>query len=225
MARRTPASWRPCCWSRTTSDGRAPMSGEVARGERAAGGPLTSTVLDFRPSRHGFHFANRYPPGPTVMLGPIDPRWFGVGDAAAGLCGGMSFTVRDLYEARVDPPPDVEPPANGSPRFRSLVRRQVESLDWFRVPLRFYDLSALHPDPPTWLSRLLGRRPLGEVVRDEEWPRIRVEIDAGRLALIGLVRMATLNPLHLTTNLQVVVYGYGAEPDAVRLGARVIRGP
>ena len=95
---------------------------------------MTNTVLDFRPTRHGFHFANRFPAGPTVMFGAFDIRWLGVGDAAAGLCGGMALTVRDLFEARVDPPPDAEPPANGTPRFKALVRRQVQSLDWLRVP-------------------------------------------------------------------------------------------
>ena len=96
-----------------------------------------NVVPGFLPSRNGLHFANRYPPGPTVRLGPLDPRWIGVGDASAGLCGGMCFTVRDLFEAGAPVPPDREPPPNGSARFKSIVRRQVQSLDYFRLPVRF----------------------------------------------------------------------------------------
>lgn len=194
--------------------------GEPARSAIAGAtppGPLTRTVLDFRPSRHGFHFANRFPPGPTVRLGLFDPRVVGVGDATSGLCGGMSAIVRDLFEQRIDPPPDREPPVNGSRRFAALVRRQVETLDWLRVPVRFYDLSAFRPDPPTWWSRLLGRRPAGDVALRDEWPRIRSEIESGRLAMVGLVRRATANPLRLTMNHQVLAYGYRVEPGLLAL--------
>jgi hypothetical protein len=195
-----------------TDDGtRAPASPTDAPPAR-----LTNAVLDFRPSRNGFHFANRFPPGPTVRFGMFDTRILGFGDASAGLCGGMSATVRDLFEQRIDPPLDTEPPANGTRRFHALVRRQVETLDWFRVPLRFYDLGAFRPDPPSWWSRLLRRRPPREVAIDE-WPRIRAEIDAGRLAMVGLVRRATANPFRLTANHQVLAYGYRVEPGLLAL--------
>jgi hypothetical protein len=179
--------------------------------------PLTRSVLDFRPSRHGFHFANRFPPGPTLRLGPFDPRLVGVGDASAGLCGGMALTVRDLYEHRIDPPPDREPPANGSRRFRALVRRQVESLGWLRVPLRFYDAGAFRPDPARWWSRIARRPAPREAALDVAWPRIRAEIDAGRLAVVGLVRRVTANPLRLTLNHQVLGWGYRVEPRLVAI--------
>jgi hypothetical protein len=187
----------------------------------APGGPttgsMTNAVLDFRPSRHGFHFANRFAPGPTVKLGPFDARRLGIGDAAAGLCGGMSLTVRDMYERQVDPPPDRDAPENGSRRFRALVRRQVQSLDFLRLPLRFYELSALHPSVPTWWSRALGLRPLGDVVLHDEWPAIRDVIDSGHLAMIGLIRGQSLNPRKLTLNHQVLAYGYRVEPSRVTL--------
>jgi hypothetical protein len=178
---------------------------------------MTNAVLDFRPSRHGFHFANRFPPGPTVMFGAFDIRWLGVGDAAAGLCGGMALTVRDLFEARVDPPPDTEPPANGTPRFKALVRRQVQSLDWLRVPLRFYDLAAFRPRVPTVWSGIARRRPVADVTLADEWPKVRDEIDAGSLAVVGLIRAESANPFKLTANHQVVAYGYRAEPGSVVL--------
>ncbi len=186
---------------------------------RSAGIDRTTAerILDFLPSRDGLHFANRFPPGPTVRLGPLDPRAVGIADAAAGLCGGMAFTVRDLWDRRVPPPPDREPPANGSRRFTSLVRRQVHSLDHLRLPVRFWVLAALHPDPPTWWSRLLARRPLAELTRHVEWPRIRAEIDGGGLAQLGLIRGRGVDPRRLTTNHQVLAYGYCVGPGSVAI--------
>ena len=180
--------------------------------------PAANAVAGFLPSRNGLHFANRFPSGPTVRFGPIDLRWFGgIGDAAAGLCGGMSATVRDLFELRLAPPPLNDVPANGTRQFQALVRRQVETLDWLRVPWRFYDYSAFRPSPPTSWSRLLRRPPIGDVTVEREWPRVRVEIDAGRLSMIGLIRASSANPLRLTANHQVLAYGYRIEPPVVAL--------
>ena len=166
------------------------------------------TVPEFLPSRQGLHFANRYPPGPTVRFGPLDPRWIGIGDASAGLCGGMCFTVRDLFEAGIPVPTDREPPVNGSPRFKSIVRRQVQSLDWLRLPARF------------WMRSALGASFGGDRARatyKQEWPKIRRELDAGRLAMLGLTRVAGKNPFRLTANHQVIAYGYAEDGRGVTL--------
>ena len=119
----------------------------------------SNAVPGFLPSVQGLKFANAFPPGPTLTIGPFDPRVLGFGDASAGLCGGMALTARDLFEAGLVAPPDTSPPANGSPRFQALVRRQVQSLDWLRVPLRYFDLQAFRPEQPTGLAALLGREP------------------------------------------------------------------
>jgi hypothetical protein len=168
-----------------------------------------SASVGFLPSRHGLHFANRFPPGPTIRFGPIDPRWFGVGDASQGLCGGMVFTARDLWQANVEPPLDREPPRNRSARFRSIVRRQVESLDWMRVPLRFFNLSSFRPAP--------GRRRREDVTLDDEWPRVRAELEAGRPAMLGLIRQASANPFLLGLNHQVMAYAAAWDDRAIRI--------
>lgn len=155
-----------------------------------------NAVPGFRPSVHGLHFANRFPPGPTVRLGFIDPRRLGLGDASAGLCGGMSWFVRERFEAGLPIPPDTAPPANGSPLFTALVRRQVRSLDWLRSPLRF------------WLAAAMPHDALARRTREVEWPRIRAAIDAGRLPIVGLVRHHGWNPFHLTRDHQVLAYAY-----------------
>jgi len=165
----------------------------------------SNAVPGFLPSVNGLRFANRFPPGPTLRLGPIDPRVVGIGDASAGLCGGMSWLVRERFEAGLPVPTVPEPPANGSPLFRALVRRQVLSLDWLRTPLAFW-----------WMGAIADAR-AAELVHEVEWPRIRAEIDAGRLARVGLVRHTGLNPLHVTQSHQVLAYAYAADGDAVTL--------
>ena len=164
-----------------------------------------NAVAGFLPSTHGLHFANRFPPGPTVRFGPIDPRWIGIGDASAGLCGGMAWYVRERFEAGRPIPPDTEAPANGSILFQALVRRQVQSLDWLRVPFGFWWMGAMSPERA-------GRRS-----REIEWPRIRADIDAGRLAVVGLVRHTGLNPFNLTQSHQVLAFACEVAGDAVTL--------
>lgn len=164
--------------------------------------PDSNAVPGFLPSVHGLHFSNRFGPGPTVRLGFIDPRWVGVGNADAGLCGGMSWFVRERFEAGHAVPADTSAPENDSPLFRAIVRRQVMSLDWMRGPLRF------------WLSAGTSPERLRRRTLDVEWPKIRTAIDAGRLPMVGLIRHHGWNPFHLTRDHQVLAYGYEtASPD------------
>jgi hypothetical protein len=172
-------------------------------------------VPGFLPSVHGLAFPNAFPAGPTITFGPFDPRILGLGDASTGLCGGMALTARDLWAAGLPAPADTTPPANGSRRFRSLVRRQVQSLDWLRVPLRYFDLQALRPDPPPRLARVLGREPPRVPAMLVEWPRIRRELAAGRPAVVGLVRTAGISPWRLTLNHQVLAWAWEETTDAL----------
>lgn len=91
-------------------------------------------------------------------------------------------------------------PANGSPLFRAVVRRQILSLRWLTVPWRFWR-AAMQPED------VLARRSLGT-----EWPRIRAELDAGRLAHVGLIRHHGWNPMELSRDHQVLAYGYALDP-------------
>ena len=169
-------------------------------------------VPGFAPSVHGLRFANAFPPGPTLRLGPLDPRVVGVGDAAAGLCGGMALTALDLWAAGLPAPPGAEPPANGSRRFRALVRRQVQSLDWLRVPLRYALLAVLHGP--------LRRGPVGVTTVTREWPRARAEIDADRPCLLALIRVGGLAPGAMVQNHQVLAFAYTVDDAG---GASLVR--
>jgi hypothetical protein len=156
----------------------------------------SNAVPGFLPSAHGLHFANRFPPGPTLRFGPLDPRIVGIGDASAGLCGGMSWLVRERFEGGRPIESDTAAPPNGSPLFDALVRRQVLSLDWLRTPLKFW-----------WMGGLDARRARRRTL-DIEWPAIRADIDAGRLSMVGLVRHHGRSPWRLTQSHQVLAYAY-----------------
>ncbi len=161
----------------------------------------SNAVPGFVPSVAGLRFANRFPPGPTLRLGPLDPRWIGIGDASAGLCGGMSWLACERFAAGLAPPLDREAPVNGSPLFDALVRRQVLSLDWLRLPFRI------------WLMAARGPQRAARDTVTYEWPRIRADIDAGRPAMVALVRRTGIDPFRLTMNHQVVAYGYTLDED------------
>ncbi len=165
----------------------------------------SNAVPGFMPSANGFRFANRFEPGPTVRFGPLDPRLIGIGDAAGGLCGGMAWFVRERFEAGLAIPPDDVAPANGSTLFRTIVRRQVRSLDWLATPIRF------------WWMGAFGAGPAGRRTRDREWPRVRAAVDGGRLSRLGLVRHHGLNPLAMKADHQVLAYGYDVDDDAITI--------
>ncbi len=170
-----------------------------------------AAVPGFLPSVYGLHFANAFPPGPTIRFGPFDPRAVGIGDASAGLCGGMALTARDLWAAGVPAPPDPEPPANGSRRFKALVRRQVQSLDWLRVPVRYGVLATVCSEGPDASIGRLRRQPVRVPTLVREWPRVRPEIDSGRPSLLELVRAGGLTPASLVRNHQVLAWGYAQD--------------
>ena len=163
----------------------------------AAGGPPR-----FLPSAHGFAFPNAWPSGPAVVLRTPFGR-IGVGDAGAGLCGGMVFAALDYWRAGVAPPADR--PAHGQPLFRFVVRRLVGS---WRIPFgvaRYY----------RWMARSderLARRTL-----DGQWPRVRAELDADRPVPLGVVTVASRRPGELKHNHQVLAYAYDRDGDEVTL--------
>jgi len=76
-------------------------------------------TLPFLASRNGLHYPNSWPPAPDLSV-PTPLGVIPVGNAANGLCGGMSFAVRDLFEARTLPPDSGSNPEPGSPAFRYL---------------------------------------------------------------------------------------------------------
>jgi hypothetical protein len=171
----------------------------------------------FLPSVHGFVFDNAWPSQPAVVvrtpLGSLD-----LGNAAAGLCGGMAFAALDFWHAGVVPP-QVRP-AQGDPLFSFLVRRLVDS---WHVPAgvaQYYQWMNL-PDTDTTYE-VLGRRLLDEhglawrtVV--QQWPQVQAGIDSGAPVPLGVVTVRSRKPQDLSLNHQVLAYGYDVSGAQVTL--------
>jgi hypothetical protein len=175
-------------------------------------GPLP-VPTSFKASINGFGFANRWPHVPPLRFrlgGPV-PVELAIGDAANGLCGGMAFAALDLWFAGVPTPRLPEPPIEGTPEFRYLVRRQLDSFELGLGPARFYLLGA------PWRS---AESRAAEVLR-RELPRIRRELEAGRPVAIGLVHAVSANPATLIQDHQVVASGLEAGPDPGTLSLRI----
>ena len=107
--------------------------------------------------------------------------------------------------------------------YRYIVDRQITSFDDGRLPLRFFRLMsptrpATEPAWAPWLGRIgVDRHSRTYVMVHEEWPAIRSLLDAGQLAMIGLVRAVSLDPKMLSHNHQVLAYGYDLDGTQVTL--------
>ena len=166
----------------------------------------SNEIARFRPTRYGYRFRNVWPKQPALFLS-LGAIRIPFGDTSRGLCGGMVFAARDRFERDEDAPPDPTPPQAGLPLFREIVERQLASFGplLVSVPIRF------------WLAAARGEaRRIRETVQ-RAWPAIRADIDAGRPAMIGLVRLATVNPLAPLGH-QVVGFRYDETPDRVAIG-------
>jgi hypothetical protein len=165
----------------------------------------SNAVAGFLPSRYGFRFANRWPLGPAwvVDLGIVR---IPIGAVGRGLCGGMAFAARDRFERGEVAPTDEVPPRFGEPLFREIVDRQLDSFGiLFSVPIRF------------WLSAVASQAARDRTTVRDSWPAIRAGIDAGRPPMIGLVRLASWNPLAPDFGHQVVAYRYDETATSVSI--------
>jgi hypothetical protein len=165
-------------------------------------------VAGFMPSQSAFHFDNEFPTIPLryINIGPVK---IPIGNAANGMCGGMSVATRDYFQSGVTPPPDTTGPTSG-PLYDFIVTRLFDSFNLPDGPLRYMHL--MHPSLPdheTDFSKL-GWAPHGRAweMVCAEWPKIKADIDSGLLSPINLVQTKSVDPFHLGRNHQVLVYGY-----------------
>ena len=164
--------------------------------------------LEFAPSRDGLHYPNTWPAVPDVTV-PTPFGQLGIGNAANGLCGGMAFAVRDLFEARRSPPDDRGTPEPGSPAFRFVVDRLIDSFDVPAGVAHYYAWMNL-PTHDAWF----GVHGTSWLTVRQEMPKLRATVDAGHPCPLGLVRARGANPGLLGRNHQVLAYGYA--DDAAR---------
>lgn len=158
----------------------------------------------FRPQQHGFHFDNDFVNKTATLpgFGSIQTR---------GRCGGMAYAALDLYTAGVPVPPDTALPADGTPLADYIYRRLLDS---FLSPSAVQFVSwTLHADHDSWFFKGVTRW-----TREDQLPRLRGLIDAGRPVALGLVGARDLGDVG-NKNHQVVAYGYDLdEPtQAIRI--------
>jgi hypothetical protein len=174
-----------------------------------------SSATTFLPSAHGFAFANSWPQGPAVSV-RLGAGVLGIGNAARGLCGGMVFAALDYWHAGAEPP--GERPEAGTPLFRFIVRRLVDS---WRLPAgvaRYYRWMLLpDSDRPAGARRTAGRAGVGRRTTERHWPAVQAMLDAGMPAALGVVTVASANPLLLGGNHQVLAYGYETAGPVITL--------
>lgn len=192
---------------------------------RSDGTPIWATntnvvsvrVPGFLPSTGGFRFPNSFPNAPDIQIN-VSGANIAIGNSANGLCGGMVYAARDLFEAgRVPPPMTVGP--NSGPLFDFMVRRLFDSFELPAGPLRYlFLMSPALPDHETAASQA-GVAPHGRswIMIREEWPKIRADIDSGRLSPMALVHVKSSDPGLLGENHQVLAYGYELDGDDLRI--------
>ena len=167
----------------------------------------SNSVPNFLPSRHGLRFVNHWGSGPARQwdLGLLH---IGIGNPGRGLCGGMVYVTADRFGLGQEAPAEGAAPAYGTPLFKAIVDRQFDSFGPFwTVPLRFWASSALTPE----------RRRIRDSVK-VVWPKVKRDIDAGRLSMVGLVREAGWNPLNTGMGHQVVAFRYESGPERIAIG-------
>lgn len=173
----------------------------------------SGSVPSFLPSKNGLRFVNSFPSEPAVsvrvpLFGAVE-----IGDASNGLCGGMVYAVRDFFEAKLPPPPDTAPPAEGSPLFRYIVARLIASWGLPDGVLRYYTwMNTPDADAKLWL---LTHHGVAWQTLTLEWPKVQADIDAGHPSPLGLVTVQSHDPRDLGKNHQALAYAY--EQDGTRL--------
>lgn len=153
-------------------------------------------MTNFRPSRHGFRFGNRFDAplfGPALRAAGLPATW--------GLCGGMVRVAWAAFcEGQALPKQDA-PPAPGHPLYRRLFRRQIAT---FGPPPHF---------PEVWRFLKWTRCSDAALARRTrpELEKARQHLAEGRPVPLGLVYVRSV--ARLWENHQVLAYA-PAPPEA-----------
>jgi hypothetical protein len=175
-------------------------------------------VPGFLPSVNGLHFINAFPHGPVIQVGVPPFGNISFGDAHGGLCGGMAFTVRDVFQTPgMTPIADLGPPGADTPLFKYMAGRLVDSYSIPQAGFLKYYAWMTAPDGDTRRLFVFTQHGLAWRTIVEEWaPRIRPRLDSGSLCCLGLVTVASIDPADMGLCHQVLAYGYDLD-DADRL--------
>jgi hypothetical protein len=160
-----------------------------------------SSVPGFLPSTSAPLFGNSpWPPGLDLSISIDGLPSFSLDATAMGLCGGMVFTARDIFQAKKPQLRSGNSVGLPMPTAQYLLNRQVDSLS---------------PMVTTWLhkteeldhSTVLGGQGLfAETIG--EATKVMQTIDRGVLCPIGVVLTQSWSPLAIGDNHCELVFGY-----------------
>jgi hypothetical protein len=156
---------------------------------------MTVQMTNFTVEDHGFRFSNSFTFSlefDIPLVGKVDLK-----DVVLGFCGGMCFGALDYFHAGVQIPAQTTVPEEGTPLFRYLWDRQLDSLAIPAGVLKVFEWM-IREDADIW-RRTAWR----------EFPKLRLRIDRGDPAVLVLIRESGL--LDPTQNHQVVALGYDYE--------------
>ncbi|MEV4440855.1 hypothetical protein AB0K09_17910 [Streptomyces sp. NPDC049577] len=196
-------------------------------------------VHGFTPSVNGFQFSNHWSPGlPAMTVGflwnrlldelggdaasaleiaRVDDGWLPITQARAGMCGGMTFGAMDYFAAgKLPPAATTAPDSAADPLFQFIRDRLLDSFDITGSGHRWLGYSSpLYPNGDEGVIQVAGlARGRSWVTYRDEWPRIRDDIDGGRLSPIGLIQTDSLD---IGKNHQVLAYAYQQSGQVVQL--------
>ncbi|MCM3569915.1 MIR domain-containing protein [Neobacillus mesonae] len=165
-----------------------------------------SRKLGFDPAVHGFLFPNRFVNTVAKIPGYGEVKTF-------GRCGGMAFAALDYFLKGMPVPKytgnlfNGEVPPDGHWLADYIYSRLMDS---FLVPSSIkYVHWTTASDHSTWL----GGKGVSRWTKEEEFPKLRSSIDAGKPVALGMVDAANLAQIG-SENHQVLAYGYEWHPKA-----------
>ncbi len=170
-------------------------------------GTLKNLVDGFLPSIYGLKYSNVWPHVPYVELAIIGAKKIGIGDASNGVCGGMVYAARDLFERKMLAPPETTAPHADSNAFKFLLRRSLQSFDLPKGVLDYYGWMNLASQDTMLFAGLLLRGTSWRTVH-QSMPAIKRVIDSGHPCPLGLVCTHSPDPFKLKLNHQVLAWGY-----------------
>jgi len=131
----------------------------------------------------------------------------------------MVFAALDYWYAGKTPM--AAQPSPGSPLYKFLVRRLIDSwhlpagaaeyFQWMNLPEGDSTVQVLG-------QTLVTQRGVSWRTIEQQWPQVRASIDGGTPAALGVVTMASANPAQLGENHQVLAYSYSVTPPEVTVG-------
>lgn len=169
---------------------------------------MQNKKLNFIPSLHGFAFANRFPgyilPS-CVSSFPGISNFLSSSQSCYGLCGGMCFAAYDFFNAQRTITSNNTIPKPGSPLYRYLYKRQLDSYGQFgKLIAKFAHWTVLSDSTVDRLTYY-------------ELNKVATQIENGQAVILGLVYTSIAKTIAIWLNHQVLAYNYLEEAEAIKI--------